>query len=68
MAKPIWQQKIVAQLEASPLCIVKGSPTSVVKHVACLSPSEKAGAKITLRYITNYTGFNKCATCGKEVR
>ena len=65
MAKPVWQQKLQDKLFARPLCFVGTSV--VVKHVACLSPSEKAGKKISLRYLTNYTGFNKCEKCGVEI-
>lgn len=66
MAKPKWQQAIQRQLEASPMCFVKG--TEIVKHVACLDPSETKGKQITLRYIANYNCFNTCAKCGKTVR
>ena len=66
MPKPKWQQKIVEQLETNPMCFV--GKTAVVKHVSCLDSSEKKGKMITLRLITNYSHFNKCAGCSKEVR
>ena len=66
MAKPKWQQKIDEALAESPLCLVKG--TTVVKHVACLDPSESAGKKITTRMVANYGDtFRVCAKCGKGV-
>lgn len=65
MAKPVWQQKIQNKLTEKPMCFVRGTVT--VKHVACLAPSEQAGKMITLRYITNSSKFNTCATCKKSV-
>lgn len=66
MAKPVWQQKLQATLEANPLVFV--GRTDVIKHQSCLDPSEKAGKKITVRLITNYNCFNTCAKCQKVVR
>ena len=66
MAKPVWQQKLQAKLDANPMCFVGQS--SVVKHRACLAQSEKPGRKITLIYITNYNCFNTCAACGVTIR
>ena len=69
MAKPLWQQKIQDKLTASPMCfVVGGTPNStVVKHVSCLSSSEKKGKKVTLRLLVNYS-FNTCAACKQTIR
>lgn len=61
MAKPVWQQKLQAKLDAAPLYFVGN--THVVKHDTCLEPGDRRGRKVTLRYLTNYTGFNVCAKC-----
>lgn len=64
MAKPLWQQKIQDKLTASPMCFVGDSV--VVKHVSCLSSSEKKGKKVTLRLLVNYS-FNTCAACKQTI-
>jgi len=66
MAKPVWQQKLQAKLDSKPLFFV--GKTHVVKHEACLSPSEKKGKKVSLREIVNYNCFNTCATCQVTIR
>lgn len=78
MAKPVWQQKIEEKLAAKPLCFVavkvaKGTPIRdipepIIKHVACLDASEKAGKAVTLRLVVNYGCFNTCAKCGVTIR
>lgn len=65
MAKPIWQQKLQAKLDAAPMCFVHGSV--VIKHVTCLDTSEKKGKMITLRLLVNYS-FNTCAACKHTIR
>ena len=65
MAKPKWQEKLQAKLDADPLCFVGN--THHVRHVRCLSPGERQGRKVTLRGVVNFS-FNTCEACKGEVR
>lgn len=59
-------QRIKDRLTESPMCFV--GDTTVVKHKACLAPGEKAGKKVTLRYVVNYNEFHTCAACKVSAR
>lgn len=66
MAKPIWQQKLQALLDAHPLFFIKGNRTGSVKHEECLESGEVRGKRVSLRELVNYS-FNTCEKCKKEI-
>lgn len=65
MAKPVWQQKLQAKLDANPLYYLNDS-FGEVKCQRCLLPGEK-GKKVSLRYCVNYL-VNTCKVCGAAYR
>lgn len=72
MSKPIWQQRLQEKLDKADLVFVRHPGASAdshhVKHRTCLAPQEKAGKKVTLRHLTNFSDFNTCIACKVTVR
>ena len=64
MAKPVWQQKLQAKLDADPLMFVKG--TAIIYHERCFGPGEVKGKKVTLRQLVNFS-FHTCDRCKGRV-
>jgi predicted nucleic acid-binding Zn ribbon protein len=64
MAKPVWQQKLQAKLDANPLYHGKGDDP----RCTC-ARCGGSGRRVTLRVCVNYgSTFNNCHKCGEVYR
>jgi len=66
MAKPVWQQRLQARLDANPLYFGKGTAEDPSHTVTCKACGG-AGKRVTLRMLVNYS-FNTCKKCGYVCR
>ena len=72
MAKPVWQQKLQARLDACPLFWEKPTAEAIAANrfaasrIVCAECGAK-GKKGSLRELVNYS-FHTCDKCGFTVR